>query len=43
MLGGGKKSHSYDPIGPVASHIADRVHLLCFDEFQVWQLLHCDL
>ena len=30
-LGGGKKSRSYDPIGPVASHIADRVHLLCFE------------
>jgi len=24
-----------DPIGPVASRIADQAHLLCFDEFQV--------
>lgn len=35
---GREKPHSYDPIGPVASSIADEVHLLCFDEFQVWAI-----
>ena len=29
------KPHTYDPIGPVARVIADKAHLLCFDEFQV--------
>ena len=29
------KPHAYDPIGPVARVIADKAHLLCFDEFQV--------
>ena len=36
IYGSSKKSRSYDPIGPVARQIADQVHLLCFDEFQVW-------
>ena len=32
---GYEKPHAYDPIGPVARDIAQQVHLLCFDEFQV--------
>ena len=32
---GREKPHAYDPIGPVAQDIAQQVHLLCFDEFQV--------
>ena len=36
----GNKMVRHDPIPPVATSIASEAHLLCFDEFQVINMLH---
>lgn len=34
-----KKTQSFDPIAPVAKEISDEAWLLCFDEFQVSEVI----
>ena len=36
----GRMAKSYDPIAPVAAEISEEACLLCFDEFQVFYILH---